>query len=605
MKIPKLFKAVLLVFGTPLVLFFAVLSITPFILDSDTIRIKVVEQLSSWSGGKFRVQGPLKLKYFPSISLTAKQIEIANLKPLPALHKISAKQLKVNLSLWALLFGKVEIDMLKLSTPNIIVQAEHSKDNNLEQYLSNLPLLDVLKQIPINTLVINHGIVRMTLPDSTQHTYRDFFAVWDFSDHMQKVRGEGSFVWRKEQTSYTFEAASNTTTPASEATHELPTKAFVSFDLDYEISNSLFQKEFSGKADYNQKLSLVGKADFKVHDIKSFSKWLHADFALNETWNEITSFAAAGHMSWQTPYITFVNSRFAFDRTLAEGTLALDYGETRAKLEGTLALEHLNLSASSKHLSPQVTYEKIRKSATALQQMFDADLRISSDRLTLGNLQAGRSALTLSLKSNLLLADVAELQMCEGGVSGQLQISMKDNHPQLELDVAFKDVELGRCVQVVTGQTFIESKGQAKVSVTAFAKEYDAFVSSLKGTISVKAETPGVMSLALEPLFDMPTPTVLKGWDDRLKGQTEFKTFSADMTVQDGIGRIQNVILKNGRAAYFGQGVLDFAAQHIDYELAQRKSSLQDASLNVSDLPRATVTIQGPWQAPQITVQSP
>ena len=89
-------------------------------LIGDTAHLgdRAAAKLSAWTGGDVALTGPVKISYFPDISVTA-TLAVVGSKRFPMVRSIVAKEAKISLDLADLLRGRITIDALKLTRPTI------------------------------------------------------------------------------------------------------------------------------------------------------------------------------------------------------------------------------------------------------------------------------------------------------------------------------------------------------------------------------------------------------------------------------------------------------------------------------------------------------
>src|SRR6185369_4126813 len=82
---------------------------------------RVTAALAAWTGGGVRLTGPLRVHYFPSVTIKG-PFELTEATRLPLVKSITAKDAKITLNLPDLLFGRIRFDTLRLSKAEIVVR---------------------------------------------------------------------------------------------------------------------------------------------------------------------------------------------------------------------------------------------------------------------------------------------------------------------------------------------------------------------------------------------------------------------------------------------------------------------------------------------------
>ena len=103
-------------------LLIAGLAILPRLLaDSTQLASRVTDALSTWTGGEVKLTGPLRVHYFPDVSIKS-GFELTNASRLPLVKSISVKDAKVSIDLVELAFGRIRIDALRMLKPEITLK---------------------------------------------------------------------------------------------------------------------------------------------------------------------------------------------------------------------------------------------------------------------------------------------------------------------------------------------------------------------------------------------------------------------------------------------------------------------------------------------------
>jgi AsmA protein len=97
----------------------ALLFVAPRLIATDTLKDKALAQIEAATGYRVRIDGPVKLAVFPSLDLVARDVGIAQPQGDRAAEFVTAKALRLDLRLGALLGGKVQMTEMMLIDPRI------------------------------------------------------------------------------------------------------------------------------------------------------------------------------------------------------------------------------------------------------------------------------------------------------------------------------------------------------------------------------------------------------------------------------------------------------------------------------------------------------
>src|SRR5215472_14787592 len=91
------------------------LAILPRLIGSSArLTERVTQALAAWTGGDVKLVGPLRVHYFPDVSIKG-GFEVSDATRLPLVQSVTAKDVKITLDLTDLVRGVICIDALRLT----------------------------------------------------------------------------------------------------------------------------------------------------------------------------------------------------------------------------------------------------------------------------------------------------------------------------------------------------------------------------------------------------------------------------------------------------------------------------------------------------------
>ncbi|MEM7620131.1 MAG: hypothetical protein AAF228_06660 [Pseudomonadota bacterium] len=565
-----------------------------YIVDLDQLRKGSIQKIATWSGGQIRYSSAFNINYFPNfqnIRLIAEDVEVVKIRNLHGLKKIYAKQLAIDVNVWKLLFGLVEIDTLHLTTPNFILDEDEFNNNTQQAHPLHLLTTQTLSQNLIDRLKISNGTLQFVSGHKVSETLRHIHATWSFSNSKQKIKGYGEFVWRKEKTLYNYISL-----PMKGGTENTQNRR-----LSYSFSNPFIEAKFSGNTGFQPDVYLGGTANVTISNMRALSKWLKHPLPHGRG---LEIFSAKGTINWRASRLTFVNSQISLDNNYATGTVSVDYTSAKPKLEGTLAFNTLSLqpyvllpnSSSSIKRPHGITFE--------LQKYFDADLRLSIREISLGGFKTRDNALTLSLTSEMLLIDVAQVGICNGLASGQFKISHGNNQiPIVKINGSAQRIETHACHDTFFvnspfhGKTAVDFNLQAQIDLIKKTKTID-LLKAMDGKIFMAISEAGKLNVALPELFIGSS----NAQTHSLNKATPFSSLKARMQISGGKNIMPKVIINTKNSTYIGSGVWHFLKNTIDYKITKQIPSIQSASLVPQEQNDIALRVKGSWAQPNIQI---
>ena len=116
-------KLLLIVLGLVVVVIGVALAL-PFVLPTETYKQQLIAQVERATGRTLTIAGPLEFSLLPKLALEAEQVRFANLPGAAEADMASLDELQVELKLWPLLRGAVEVDRFVLVRPVIHLEVD-------------------------------------------------------------------------------------------------------------------------------------------------------------------------------------------------------------------------------------------------------------------------------------------------------------------------------------------------------------------------------------------------------------------------------------------------------------------------------------------------
>src|SRR6185437_8391938 len=241
-------------------LLIAGLAILPRLLaDSTQLASRVTDALSAWTGGDVKLTGPLRVHYFPDVSIKS-GFELTNASRLPLVKSISVKDAKVSIHLVELAFGRIRIDALRMLKPEITLKEVPSlvmgPDQTVQAQVANL-----LAGAPIGVLRLRDGTLILPTSAGTE-AIKKIDARFDASSGTGTMSSFGSFVLRDETVGFALDCGAAAAT--EDGIHVPITLTFTSKPL---------QTKITATASFDNGLQLEGDVQADMDNARRFFRW--------------------------------------------------------------------------------------------------------------------------------------------------------------------------------------------------------------------------------------------------------------------------------------------------------------------------------------------
>ena len=557
------------------------LAILPRLIGSSArLTERVTQALAAWTGGDVKLVGPLRVHYFPDVSIKG-GFEVSDATRLPLVQSVTAKDVKITLDLTDLVRGVICIDALRLTNAEITL-----KDGTSPTASTNESPLAIVASLLGGAPV---GILR--LRDSTIYSptaagleaITDVDARFDASSGGGAMSSFGSFRLRNETVHFALDTGALTETTSGS-----------SVPVSLTLASRPINAKVSGTASFANELDVDGDVQADLPNAREFLRWTGIPLPDGPSLKGLT---ATGSAHWNGATLTFDDGSFALDGNSAVGLLAITPG-ARPRVEGTLAFDRLGID-------PYIATNSAADPATAAMPMIDqailkyldADLRVSARDIVASAIKLGRGGFTISAKDGVLAGEIGELELCGGSASGRFGIDMIQGTAKALLVGDISGLTIEGCLQQGALEMPFKGVGNLKTEISTSGSNYDELVRRLSGTLKVDMQN-GAVPVDFSRLLTSTAPLDGEGWNR--DSETLFDSLSTDCRLGAGHIWCQMFSMQTRRGLISGSGEVDLAQQTLDWNLfvASRATPLKASQLSTEAPPR--VSIRGSLLQPMI-----
>ena len=549
------------------------------LLIGDTAQVsgRIAASLSAWTGGEVSFSGPLRVRYFPDVSVRGALV-MRDTKRLPLVRAVTTKQAKITLDLGQLLLGHLRIDSLRLVRPRITLKTDAISAETPQAIVTNL-----LSGGPIGALHVRDGRIDLQSP-SSHETIDNLYAHFDLEDANSlsaRMSGFGSFEFKREEVRFTSGAT-------------ISKDALPAVDLD--LVSSFGRAHLRGNASFQEGFSLDGPIDVDIADTRGLLRWLGVDIAEGQS---LKTFAAVGTGHVSGASLAVDEGSFTLDGNKAVGVLAITAGQ-RPHVEGTLDFDrfvtdpYLPPGASDDVTAslPDRTIDPL--SSWILLRSIDTDLRISAREIVARSIKFGNGGFTITAKDGAVATEIGEMEMCGGAATGRLSIE-PGALPRALLTASFNDIALRPCMEMLGLGIPLEGTGRIDAEFGGEGRDAGELLRQLIGNVTVTAQI-GSLPVDLQRLTRTPTPIEADSWSTS-RGMP-FETLQAECRLADTVMWCRRLDIRGPIAIVRGSGDIDLARGSLDWRLdvgGVVKEVTEDTDRDLT-----SISIRGPAAQPVI-----
>ncbi|MDH3921125.1 MAG: AsmA-like C-terminal region-containing protein, partial [Rhodospirillales bacterium] len=226
----------------------------------------------------------------------------------------------------------------------------------------------------------------------------------------------------------------------------------------------------------------------------------------------------------------------------------------------------------------------------------DVDFGLTVGGIRVQDVKVGRSALAVSLKGGLLVADLEELNLYDGKGKGKITVDGRGKVPAVRNAFTMEGISAEPLLTDAAKFDRLAGTGQFEISVSTQGKSERAMVEALNGKGAVKFVDGAIKGVNLAAMVrNVKSAFVPGGAGDTQK--TDFAELSGTFRIENGILRNDDLKLLNPLIRLAGAGTSDLPKRRVDYRVEPKVvGSLkgQGAEDEAKGL-MVPVTVKGPW----------
>jgi AsmA protein len=478
---------------------------------------------------------------------------------------IAAKDARISLDLVALVLGRIQVDAVRLTAPEIALKEAPSLVMGPAQ-TPEARLANLLNGAPFRVLRVLKGVIKMPTASGGE-TIDELDARFKLSSGA--LAGSGSFTLRNEPVSFTFDTGA-----ASETADGL------SVPVTLSVSAPTLDATLAGTASFANGFQLDGDITAGMADTRAFLRWAGIGLAEGRS---LKALSASGAARWNGTTLTFDDGAFALDGNAAVGALAVTPG-IRPRIDGTLAFDRLELD-------PYIGAEDAAPASLEQSALghFDTDLRISAAEITAPGLQLGRGGFNISARKGFVSSDVSEVEFCGGTVTGRIDVDLSEAIDKAKVAGKFSDIPIETCLDPLGLHVPLNGASNLRVDFSTTGSTYDELARGLAGPFRLKARR-GAVSVDLAGLFA--GSGALQGEGRSKENVTPFDELIAECRL--GAGKIwcEKFNMKTEQGLVSGSGDIDLGQQTLNWRLfvANYAAPLNGSQLATQTPPQVSIS---------------
>lgn len=542
----------------------------PRFVSEQAIRAEIASKVRAIAGRDVTFAEDPQLRLTPLPTVIVRNLSISGPPQSPEKPALQISRLEADISLSALLGGKVQLTDFRLLRPKLRItvgadgsltwpggestllqnfrRAKAAREAAAPTEKVTFPDLDRLE---IGQFAIVDGVIEIQSADGAPaESVTNITASFNWNTIADPASLSGTAIFRNESFTFSLQVASPIAFSAGAASR-----------TDLKIACGAFNFAFSGEANMFSGLHASGAASLSSQSLRRILNFLKIPVEPGATFGE---FAASGNLIATSSKFELQDASVSLDGNKGRGALVLaGSSNSRPQLNGTLAFSVLDLTPYWNAVRQELSNPAADLGAFEVLNLLESDLRISAPTGKLGPISVTDFAASIVLRNSELTFDVGTATLFGGTAMGKLSAVQRQGLVTLQARGSLAGFALADMLGALPAGGFRFS-GKSEMTVesvtsgTSIAELRERFASeiSIKGKAGTLA---GIDFAAIVANAEKSKP----GAAFPLGGSTEFKEFSGSIFLDrnhlwiaslrfDGPKAEANV---NGRADYASGGL--------------------------------------------------
>jgi AsmA protein len=502
-----------------------------------------IQDQAAKAGYQLRVDGASRVSLWPHLNVSAEDIRLADPDE-PRENLLTAKQLRVGISLWSLLTGDIQVHEIEVTRPVMRLTSGRRSARATSR--------------------------RETRDGATRNIAIDRVSVVDGTVIMRDLREnlEGRL-------------------DGIQLTASAPSSGPVDVKLDAKAGDQLLR--FVAKA--NSLTQIIDGKPTPVEATLELPGVVKGPLSLN------ANFRATERV------IGIDGIRGSLSSGRVTGAVAIDISGAKPVANANLTFDRIELmpAPASRNASRDEPWSN-QPMELAVLRVFDMAVKASARELVVDTIRVAPAEIEANLSGGLLSLVLARSELYGGPVQGRLVVDAASREARYGLTLDFSRVNAQQFLTDAFGFEYIEGRYNARLDLTASGSSPRAIVASLGGTADMSFEDGAIRGISIPGMVRNLSKETLQGWQEKDQERTEFGSFFAKFRIANGKATSDDIRLTGPLVRMTGKGTADLVARNLDFRVDPKLILSQQGQGSTNDPAGlgVPVVIRGSWENPQI-----
>lgn len=577
-------------------------------VSDEAVQRAAAERVALLTGNRVEVRGATTISFFPLPRFEMRDVVLAPRFTEKSVSVASIDVMRGSVAVFPLLTGQVTLKDFILVRPRINLAVDRRgrpnwtrarRDDDDEELAEGNSDLGsggasgeepALQDAPLGSFRIRDGSLTYDSERTgTKQTITAIDATVSWARLGAPLAASGAVIWNGE--AVRFDLAADT--PLDFMNHgSSPTR--IKFD------SGVVDVDFEGKAHYTTDSQLEGTVTLSAPSARGLLRWIGTDLGAGPGLNAID---LSGTLNLIGKSLSLSDLSLNLDGNAAEGVVKVTLGENRTGLQGTLAVDVLDLGVyrtktGNGDADPAATPETAMSTVVDLSVLnrVNVDLRVSAGSISYGDLVLGRSAGTITVRKGTIDLGVGEAELYGGMAQGTISAGPDPEGAQIKVALGISKTDIGPLLTALTGSARISGPTTARIDLSGTGRTVSDIVADLTGVAKLAISPGTIYGIDVEKLLTALETGSVEGWPSTTAA-TMLDELTATFAVTGGNAATENFFLKGPKIEVSADGEIRLVSASV---AGHGTADLGEAAEGTSAVYSVPFAIEGPIANPTI-----
>ncbi|MBL6853241.1 MAG: AsmA family protein [Alphaproteobacteria bacterium] len=560
----------------------------PLFVSTVSLKGEIEARVERATGRTFRINGPLTIALFPTLSVTARDVTLANAPGGKATNMVRIDTMRLAVKLWPLLHGKIEATEAVFDRPEISLEVDREGHGNWELVRRKAEESGI--HLPTNTLFGGAEVhdARVSYDNAKlglQRSIDDLDADVDITRLSEPVKAEGSLLFQGRRFTYHATVGTIRTLLSGAATR-----------VDVAADSDLVHAGFVGflSSDGTAK----GNGSIVTPSMKNLAAWLGRPVEAGDGLGALTAIA---DIAAKDRRISLSRIKARLDGMSIGGSLVADVSKPVPDVTANLTIDRIDLNT---YMHIEVARAGARPAAGPpsggwsrapvrldLLKLANGHVNLAVGSLVVRHLKLGFTKVAATLTDGAMEAHLDPITLYGGRGRACLAADGHGDVPSFRNQLIFSAIAMRPFLADAIGVGQLDGTGTISLDVAATGASPDAIMRTMSGKGSVAIVHGRVTGVDMGQVART-VQTILSAGATGDSAATAFDSFSGSFAIQNGVMKNNDLKMSSAFINMTGHGTVDLGNQTLAYRIEPRASLGGRMDLLELGVP---FTIYGTW----------